>query len=37
MLLVCPMCKRGKDIPLDYKTDRPTRGVRCEHCTTQIT
>lgn len=37
MLLVCPMCKRGKDIPLDFKTDRPKKGVRCEHCTTKIT
>lgn len=37
MLMVCPMCKMGKDIPLDFKTDRPIRGIRCDNCTTKIT
>lgn len=37
MIIVCPVCKRGKDIPLDYRTDRPVKGVKCDHCTTKIT
>ncbi len=37
MIIVCPLCKRGKDIPLDEKTGRPMKGVKCPYCTTQIT
>ena len=40
MLMVCPMCKMGKDIPMDFKTNRqkevsdatiaPQKSLECE-------
>jgi len=37
MIIVCPLCKRGKEIPLDPQTSRPIKGIKCDYCTTQIT
>lgn len=37
MLVVCPNCKMGQDVPMDYSTDRPKKGFTCSRCKSKIT
>ena len=37
MLVVCPNCKIGHEIPIDPATDRPKTGFVCTRCKSKVT